>query len=46
MNRGHFPNDDAVGKLLWLALRDIVDERARARAKGIAKSARKHQEGS
>jgi putative transposase len=32
-NRGHFPNDDAVVKLLWLAIRDIEDKRARARAK-------------
>jgi putative transposase len=32
-NRGHFPNDDAAIKLLWLAIRDIEDKRARARAK-------------
>jgi hypothetical protein len=32
-NRGHFPNDDAVVKLLWLAIRDIKDKRARERAK-------------
>jgi putative transposase len=32
-NRGHFPNDDAVIKLLWLAIRDIEDKRARDRAK-------------
>jgi putative transposase len=32
-NRGHFPGDDAVIKLLWLAIRDIEDKRARARAK-------------
>lgn len=31
-NRGHFPNDDAVVKLLWLAIRDIEDKRARQRA--------------
>ena len=30
-NRGHFPNDEI--KLLWLAIRDIEDKRARARAK-------------
>lgn len=30
-NRGHFPSDDAVVKLLWLAIRDIEDKRARAR---------------
>jgi putative transposase len=32
-NRGHFPNDDSVIKLLWLAIRDIEDKRARQRAK-------------
>lgn len=32
-NRGHFPNDDAVIKLLWLAIRDIEDKRARRREK-------------
>jgi putative transposase len=31
-NRGHFPTDDAVIKLLWLAIRDIEDKRARDRA--------------
>jgi hypothetical protein len=31
-NRGHFPGDDAVIKLLWLAIRDIEDKRARERA--------------
>ena len=31
-NRGHFPNDDAVVKLLWLSIRDIEDKRARERA--------------
>ena len=42
-NRGHFPNDDAVIKLLWLAIRDIEDKRARARAaeKGTARNKRK-----
>ena len=35
-NRGHFPNDDAVIKLLWLAIRDIEDKRARERAKEAA----------
>jgi putative transposase len=30
-NRGHFPNDDAVVKLLWLAICDIEDKRARDR---------------
>jgi putative transposase len=32
-NRGHFPSDDAVVKLLWLAIRDIEDKRARQRAR-------------
>ena len=42
-NRGHFPNDDAVIKLLWLAIRDIEDKRARQRAKekGLPRDARK-----
>jgi putative transposase len=41
-NRGHFPSDDAVVKLLWLAIRDIEDKRARERAKqkGIPKNQR------
>jgi putative transposase len=30
-NRGHFPSDEAVVKLLWLAIRDIEDKRERAR---------------
>jgi putative transposase len=30
-NRGHLPTDDAVVKLLWLAICDIKDKRARAR---------------
>jgi putative transposase len=38
-NRGHFPNDDAVIKLLWLAIRDIEDKRARQRAKEAGKRA-------
>lgn len=32
-NRGHFPNDTAAIKLLWLAIRNIEDKRARERAK-------------
>jgi putative transposase len=32
-NRGHFPNDDAVIKLLWLAICNIEDKRARQRTK-------------
>ncbi len=38
-NRGHFPNDDAVVKLLWLAIRDIEDKRERERAKERGKPA-------
>ena len=30
--RGHFPNDNAVVKLLWLAIINIEDKRARERA--------------
>nr|WP_240687086.1 IS256 family transposase [Amycolatopsis suaedae] len=42
-NRGHFPTDDAVIKLLWLAIRDIEDKRARQRdkEKGIPPNQRK-----
>jgi len=32
-NRGHFPNDQAVVKLLWLAICNIEDKRARDREK-------------
>ena len=38
-NRGHFPSDDAVIKLLWLAIRNIEDKRARERAKEAGKPA-------
>ena len=38
-NRGHFPNDTAVVKLLWLAIRDIEDKRARQRAAEAGKKA-------
>ena len=44
-NRGHFPNDDAVVKLLWLAIRDIEDKRARngpRKLAGPATNARHH----
>lgn len=36
-NRGHFPNDEAAVKLLWLAICDIEDKRAKDRAKAQAK---------
>ena len=42
-NRGHFPNDDAVIKLLWLAIRDIEDKRARQRAAEAGKPANKRK---
>lgn len=32
-NRGHFPSDTAVVKLIWLAIRDIEDKAVRRRAK-------------
>ena len=32
-NRGHFPSDAAAIKLLWLAIRNIEDNRSRERAK-------------
>jgi putative transposase len=38
-NRGHFPTDDAVIKLIWLAIADIEDKRARARAAEAGKPA-------
>jgi len=38
-NRGHFPNDAAVVKLLWLAIMNIEDKRARQRAKDAGKPA-------
>jgi transposase-like protein len=46
-NRGHFPNDDAVIKLLWLAICTIEDKRARDRAKeaGLGRSAKRKAEG-
>ena len=36
-NRGHFPNDAAAVKLLWLAICTIEDKRARERAKQTGK---------
>jgi putative transposase len=40
-NRGQFPNDDAVIKLLWLAILDIEDKRAAAREKEKGKDRNK-----
>jgi len=46
-NHGHFPNDDAVIKLLWLAICSIEDKRARDRAKeaGLGRDAKRKAEG-
>ena len=46
-NRGHFPNDDAVVKLLWLAICNIEDKRARDRAKeaGSPRGTKRNAEG-
>jgi hypothetical protein len=46
-NRGHFPNDHAVIKLLWLAICSIEDKRARDRAKeaGLGRGAKRKAEG-
>ena len=41
--KNRVPDDDAVIKLLWLAIRDIEDKRVRARAKdkGLPRGQRK-----
>ena len=46
-NRGHFPNDQAAVKLLWLAICDIEDKRARERAKerGGSRTTKRKAEG-
>jgi putative transposase len=44
-NRGHFPNDAAAVKLLWLAIRNIEDKRARERAKEAGLPANKRKAG-
>jgi putative transposase len=46
-NRGHLPNDDAVIKLLWLAICTIEDKRARDRTKeaGLGRGAKRKAEG-
>ncbi|AEF42725.1 IS256 family transposase [Hoyosella subflava] len=46
-NRGHFPNDQAVVKLLWLAICNIEDKRARERAKerGLGRGAKRKADG-
>ena len=37
-NRGHFPNDTAAVKLLWLSIRNIEDKRARERTKAASRA--------
>jgi putative transposase len=46
-NRGHFPNDAAVVKLLWLAICNIEDKRARdrERERGLSRGAKRKAEG-
>ena len=46
-NRGHFPSDDAAVKLLWLAICNIEDKRARDRQKekGRKKGVKRNAEG-
>ena len=46
-NRGHFPNDLAVVKLLWLAICNIEDKRARDREKerGLGRGGKRKAEG-
>lgn len=44
-NRGHFPNDDAVVKLFWLAIINIEDKRARDRAAERGKRGGRKAEG-
>jgi putative transposase len=45
-NRGHFPSDDATVKLLWLAICNIEDKRARdrARERGTPKGGKRNAE--
>lgn len=42
-NRGHFPNDAAAVKLLWLAICNIEDKRAREREKERGKPSNKRK---
>jgi putative transposase len=42
--RGHFPGDDAVVKLLWLAIVNIEDKRARERAARRAATGKRHDQ--
>ena len=40
--RGHFPNDDALVKLLWLGIVDIEDKRAAERARQAGRPKNQH----
>jgi hypothetical protein len=42
--RGHFPNDDAVVKLLWLAIVNIEDRRARERLARRQQDGKRHDQ--
>ena len=42
--RGHFPSDDAVVKLLWLAIINIEDKRARERAARRSETGKRHDQ--
>jgi putative transposase len=42
--RGHFPTDDAVVKLLWLAIINIEDKRARERAARRQQDGKRHDQ--
>ena len=43
-NRGHFPSDDAAVKLLWLAIINIEDKRARERARRRQETGKRHDQ--
>jgi putative transposase len=42
--RGHFPGDDAVIKLMWLAIINIEDKRARERAARRQETGKRHDQ--
>jgi putative transposase len=42
--RGHFPSDDAVARLLWLAITSIEDKRARERAARRQETGKRHDQ--
>jgi putative transposase len=43
-NRGHFRGDDAAVKLLWLAIINIEDKRARERARHRDETGKRHDQ--